>query len=85
MRMSTGEYRHAWRWCACAMCEMLLDDNDTAGVIRRIVERMQYLTQGRFSSELILQAANAAFQTFKQYAVTVVDEGCSNGGEDDPR
>ena len=78
IRMSTGEYKHAWRWCACAMCEMLLDDNDSAGVIRRIVDRMVFLTGGRFSRELVIQAANAAFKTFTRYAVTLEEggEGC---------
>jgi hypothetical protein len=79
MRMSTGEYKHAWRWCACKACEALLEEDDKAGVINRIVNRMITLTSGRFSRELVLMAASSAFESFARYAVTV-EEGGNNDG-----
>lgn len=81
MRMSTGEYRHAWRWCACSTCEMLLDSDDTTGVINRIINRMEFLTGGKFSRPLITQAASAAFETFTRYAVSIDERGDGDDGK----
>lgn len=69
-RMSTGEVKECWRWCACWKCYLLVETNDWDAIRKQLVEWMRKVTP-HVPRHLAEQAAHKSFQEFIDYAKQV--------------
>lgn len=68
-RMSTGEFRNAWRWAACEDCSALLDYNETELMRERMVDFLDSMIT--MDTDILRLAAELALEEFRRYAVQV--------------
>ncbi len=68
-KMSTGEERDCWRWCACLGCSTLIDLNDWDALRARVAFKLQEMVPG-IPKKLATQAVDLALAQFHEYAVT---------------
>ena len=70
-RMSTGEMRDAWRWCACGVCSGAVDRDNWNTIENRVVQRLKKMLLVNKDSPLVLAAARYALEEFHRYAKRV--------------
>jgi hypothetical protein len=67
-RMSTGQIRQCWRWCACPTCERLVDSDQWAEVQNRLISKLMKMLPG-MPRKLVASAAGVSLHEFIRYAV----------------
>lgn len=69
-RMSTGEDRPCWRWCACVRCSRLIDDDNWDSMLEVIASRVATMPGlGSIPLEAIRTAVRTMMKDFQQFAV----------------
>ncbi len=63
LKMSNGLERPAWRWCACGLCEKLVDASNWGDLQSRVTQRLLKLAPG--TSPRMVAAAVA--ESWKQF------------------
>ena len=66
-RMSTGEYRRCWRWCACLSCSRYIDAGQFEPIKDKIMEWAASRIPG-MSEKSLRNAAEISFNEFIAYA-----------------
>lgn len=67
-KMSTGEMRDCWRWCACGDCSHAVDMESWEVIEAKVLHRLHGLLPVSKGSPLILSAVRLAIEEFHRYA-----------------
>jgi hypothetical protein len=81
IRMSTGESRRCWRWCACAECEKLVDTNDWDKLRVKVVDRLKTMLPRSIPREALTNAVMAVLGIFVRDAEIASGEDSTAAGK----
>lgn len=68
IRMSTGEWRPNWRWCACEDCSLAADEKDWERIKNKLVAWLQQRGFKYAAPDVLMGAAEMALGDFIRYA-----------------
>lgn len=73
-RMSTGELRACWRWCACEPCSKAIDFGKWNLLNARVTDRLRKMLPEGASDRLLSVAVSMALKEFHDWAVVIPRE-----------